>query len=212
MSYISVQHLVRPCWSAMREPPRRNRKPASRLRRRSCRSTAAKRYSRNRYRRSPPGLPPGRPARRRPGRQAVLSRRLVRVALPSVARPVAVDRPPDDDHQPRPARHRVRRAVARARVRQERRRCRLVAAELARSPVAACLDRLHPRAAPSDPGREQACGGVAQGTCVRLSRASACFPRRSAVERDRSRRASAGSSRSPGSPGSTGRAAAQYRR
>ena len=56
--------------------------------------------------------------------------------------------------------------VARARVRQERRRCRLVAAGLDGSPVASCLDRVHPRAAPPDPGREQARGRVAQGTGV----------------------------------------------
>ena len=90
----------------------------------------------------------------------------LRRRMGSVARPVAVDRPADDDHQPRPARYRVRRAIARARLRQERRRCRLVAAGLARSPMASCLDRLHPRAATSDPGREQARGRVAQGTGV----------------------------------------------
>jgi hypothetical protein len=41
------------------------------------------------------GLPPGCTARRRAGRQVVLSRRLVGVALPSVARPIAVGRQSD---------------------------------------------------------------------------------------------------------------------
>ena len=48
-------------------------------------------------------------ARRRTGRQGILPRRSVGVALPSVARPVAVGRPSDDDHQPRSVQYRVRR-------------------------------------------------------------------------------------------------------
>lgn len=76
--------------------------------------------------------------------------------LSSIARRIAVDRSADDHHEPRSPEYRVRRATPRARLCEKRWRCRLVAAELARSPMAACLDRLHARAAPSDPGREQA--------------------------------------------------------
>jgi hypothetical protein len=93
------------------------------------------------------------------------SRRPMGIAVPSVARPVAVDRPPDDDHQPRSARRRMWRAIARAGVIQERRRCRLVASGLDHSQVASRLDRVHTRTAPPDPRRDYGCG-ASEGVCL----------------------------------------------